>query len=327
MHPISPRTNPIARGRRTTGMGRAAAEQPPAAGDRSARPARRRAVRAVAALAVVVGAVALALLPGDRVDRSTPLERTLAASSVADAQPPTVETVQALAAELGDIAGEGYDQPIDPDRVASVVTVPGDYEVLGRLEIPAIGVDAEIGNGVDPITLDRGPGHWIGTPVAGSAWQRRHLRPPDDSHRAFPRSGPAERRRRDQRPDDVRQGDDVSGHRGGRGPGRGLHGRGAGPAGRPPDRELTLFACHPEGSLTHRIVVTRDRRRHRFLSRSTRREELATQRPRRRHHRVDVGTRHDQREATSMFEPTTGSPTQAGPRGRAGQARSSAAAR
>jgi sortase A len=199
--------------------------------------------------------VAIALLPGGGVDRRTPLERTLAASSVADAHPPTVETVQALATELGDIAGEGYDQPIDPDRVASVVTVPGDYEVLGRLEIPTIAVDTEIGNGVDPVTLGLGPGHWTGTPAPGrpgnaviSGHRTTHTAPfrdldqlsAGDAIRVLTQSGgtttylvtevvvvPVE----DYTAEVLAQPDD------------------------PADRELTLFACHPEGSLTHRIVV------------------------------------------------------------------------
>lgn len=212
-------------------------------------------MRAVAALAVVVGAVAIALLPGRSVDRSTPLERMLAASSVPDAQPPTVETVQALATELSDIAGEGYDQPIDPERVASVVTVPGDYQVLGRLQIPAIGVDAEIGNGVDPVTLDRGPGHWTGTPAPG--------RPGNavvSGHRTT-RTAPF----RDL--DQLSAGDEIRVlmHSGGATtylvtevvvvPVEDYTAEVLAQPDDPSDRELTLFACHPEGSLTHRIVV------------------------------------------------------------------------
>jgi sortase A len=204
-------------------------------------------------LAALLGATALALVPGWGVDDpSTPLERVLGAAATAEDQRPTLETVQDLAAQLSDTSG---DQPIDPERVSSVVTTPGPYQVLGRLQIPAIDLDVEVGNGVDPDTLVLGPGHWTGTPMPGqvgnavvSGHRTTHTAPFREI-------------------DELTEGDEV---------------RITTQAGvsttyvvtevvvvpvedyanevlaQPEDgavRGLTLFACHPEGSLTHRIVV------------------------------------------------------------------------
>ncbi|TDE92827.1 class E sortase [Occultella glacieicola] len=163
-----------------------------------------------------------------------------------------METVQGLAAELSDTTG---DQPVDPDRVAAVVTSPGPFVALGRLQIPAIGLDVEVGNGVDPNTLTLGPGHWPGTPLPGrpgnavlSGHRTTHTAPFRDL-------------------DEMVEGDRITVST---------------PTGTattfvvtevllvgvaeytnevlaqpedPSARELTLFACHPEGRLTHRIVV------------------------------------------------------------------------
>lgn len=175
----------------------------------------------------------------------------LDAAATGEEQRPTIETVQALATQLGETSG---DQPIDPERLSSVITSPGPYQVLGQLEIPAIGLDVELGNGVDPDTLALGPGHWTGTPMPGqvgnavvSGHRTTHTAPFQEL-------------------DQLAEGDEITVST---------------PAGsitylvtevlvvpvadytsevlaQPEDssiRELTLFACHPEGSLTHRIVV------------------------------------------------------------------------
>lgn len=210
--------------------------------------------RAVVGLVVALAAVALALLPGRQTDPTSRVERTIAAASVADQQPPTLQTVQDLASDLGAAAGDGYDQPIDPDRVAAVVTSPGEYQVLGELQIPAIGLDVEIGNGVDPVTLEQGPGHWTGTPMLGepgnavlSGHRTTHTAPFRDLDR-------------------LSAGDEISVTISGRTVTYAVDEIVIVPAAdytaevltQPTDpdvRELTLFACHPEGELTHRIVV------------------------------------------------------------------------
>lgn len=209
---------------------------------------------AAVGLVVALAAVALALLPGRHAEQTSRVERTIAAASVADQRPPTLQTVQQLATELNDSAGDGYDQPIDPDRVASVVTSPGDYQALGELQIPAIGLDVEIGNGVDPITLEQGPGHWTGTPMPGepgnavlSGHRTTHTAPFRDLDR-------------------LGAGDEITVTISGRTVTYAVDEVLIVPVAdytaevltQPTDpelRELTLFACHPEGELTHRIVV------------------------------------------------------------------------
>jgi sortase A len=208
--------------------------------------------------AAVVVAVAIALAPGLRPEpeaASGPgetLQRALDGDGSTEAQPPTFETVQQLAAQLNEAAG---DQPIEAEMLDSVVTSPGPFQSLGELSIPAIGLDVELGNGVDPVTLERGPGHWTGTPMPGqvgnavvSGHRTTHTAPFREL-------------------DELAEGDEI------------VVESTAGSSttftvtevlvvpvedytsvvlAQPEDpdaRELTLFACHPEGSLTHRIVV------------------------------------------------------------------------
>lgn len=52
--------------------------------------------------------------------------------------------------------------PADPEAEEPEV-------VLGRIELPTIGVDAVLYEGVRIPTLDRGPGHWPGTAMPGQA--------------------------------------------------------------------------------------------------------------------------------------------------------------
>ena len=81
---------------------------------------------------------------------------------------PTDETVERLGKK---VAGqeEAYDLPVDRAEVEGVSTEPGPYEKLGRIAIPRIGLDVAFGEGVFAETLERGPGHWPGTPMPGRA--------------------------------------------------------------------------------------------------------------------------------------------------------------
>jgi sortase A len=212
--------------------------------------------RVVAGVAVAVGAVALVVLPGLGDDPLTSgpgsLERLLDSHESSGAQRPTLETVQGLAAELSDTSG---DQPIDPDRVSAVMTSPGPYAVLAQLQIPAIGLDVEVGNGVDPDTLALGPGHWPGTPVPGRVGNAVL-----SGHRTT-HSAPFREL------DELTAGDEITVSTQ---PGVTttyvvtevlvvpVEEYTSEVLAQPEDgsvRELTLFACHPEGSLSHRIVV------------------------------------------------------------------------
>jgi sortase A len=61
------------------------------------------------------------------------------------------------------------DDPIYGGLTAPVASVPSTefMTVLGRLQIPAIGLDETMYEGVSASALQRGPGHWPGTPLPG----------------------------------------------------------------------------------------------------------------------------------------------------------------
>jgi sortase A len=149
----------------------------------------------------------------------------------------------------------GYDVPVSPKELAAVPTKPGPYRKLGRLEIPSLSLSVSYGGGVFAETLDKGPGHWPGTPAPGSSGnavisghRNTHTRPfkeldeldPGDKIiTSYEDRSPVtfevvkttivpEAVYRDfvlRQPTDARA------------------------------RELTLFACHPEGNPVFRIVV------------------------------------------------------------------------
>ncbi|WP_161606304.1 sortase [Microlunatus speluncae] len=173
---------------------------------------------------------------------------------------PTSEDVRRLAEEIRAGASAGYDLPVDPREVSSVQTDPGEYRRLGRIEIPSIGLSATFGEGVYGEPLERGPGHWPGTPMPGglgnsviSGHRNTHTQPfkeidrlaegdriettlkggkttvftvvetaivPEDEYKDFV----------------LKQPDDDT------------------------DRQVTLFACHPEGNPIFRIVVRAEQR-------------------------------------------------------------------
>lgn len=170
--------------------------------------------------------------------------------------PPTFDDVLRIRDELRADAAANQDYPIDEATLASVVTAPGAYTPLGRIRFPTTGLDVEFAGGVQPSVLERGPGHWPGTAVPGqvgnavlSGHRTTYTHPfadldlldagdpvtvrptgaavptvyrvtettivPEAEYVAFVLRQPAD----------------------------------------PTVRELTLFACHPKGQRTHRIVV------------------------------------------------------------------------
>jgi sortase A len=76
---------------------------------------------------------------------------------------PTERTVRGVAAA----ARAGYDVPVPAGVAAKVRTTPGRYQPLGRIQITRIGLDVAFGEGVYAKALERGPGHWPGTPMPG----------------------------------------------------------------------------------------------------------------------------------------------------------------
>jgi len=148
------------------------------------------------------------------------------------------------------------DDPIGDQAAAlTPVEVPRDTIVpIGRVVIPRIGLDAEFASGVHAEVLERGPGHWPGTPLPGSAGNAVL-----SGHRTTwtaPFNGL----------DQLVPGDEVRVVTGGREVVFRVTGTTIVPEatytdtvlatpGDPAERTVTLFACHPKGSAQQRIVV------------------------------------------------------------------------
>ncbi|WP_219418933.1 sortase [Pseudonocardia nigra] len=189
----------------------------------------------------------------------TPDISTAPASGRADEQsqrePPSWDAVLRLRGELAASAANNPDYPIDPEQAALVATAPQAYTPLGRVTSPAIGLDAGYAAGVHPSVLERGPGLWPGTVSPGqpgnavlSGHRTTHTRPFADLDQLAP-GDPIVVTTNSGQPVTFRVTetaivleaeyvDFVL----------------ASPAD-PATRQLTLFACHPKGDRTHRIVV------------------------------------------------------------------------
>ncbi len=146
----------------------------------------------------------------------------------------------------------GADAPYVPrgDRaLVGALTQSLGFDV-GRVEIPAIGVDETIREGIDIGVINRGPAHWAGTAMPGqrgnvvlAGHRTTYSRPFHDLDRLQP-------------------GDDIwlTGIDGVRAQYEVAHTMIVEPtavwiADPTPAPIVTLFACHPKGSLAQRIVV------------------------------------------------------------------------
>ena len=125
---------------------------------------------------------------------------------------------------------------------------------IGHVSIPAIGVETDFFNGVDETTLMQGPGHWPGTPAPGQAGNAVL-----SGHRTTFTAPFNEL-------DGLLPGDQVVVDRAGQTTTYGVTGTTVVPeeeyvefvVQQPTDpavRQITLFACAPEGQRTHRVVV------------------------------------------------------------------------
>ncbi len=133
--------------------------------------------------------------------------------------------------------------PADPNAAVPIVT-------LGRLSVPRIGLDTPFYEGIWETVIDVGPGHWPGTAEPGgwgntviAGHRSTHGQPfrhldllvSGDQIVVTTASGTftyAVTGSRVVEPDEVSIADQRAG------------------------RKITLFACHPPGSATHRFVVT-----------------------------------------------------------------------
>lgn len=183
--------------------------------------------------------------PSDRGAPSTEPSSRGTPTTVAGSQEPSTATAPTTTTNLPELLPIPIDPPLD-------VYGPEPRIELGRIEIPAIGIDSVLYQGIRLTTLDRGPGHWpgsaepgqIGNSVIGGHRTARNA--------VFRYIG------------DLQPGDEiiyttatgrhvyrVSGHR----------------VVAPeeiwiieptPTATTTLFACHPPGSVTQRIAVFAD---------------------------------------------------------------------
>lgn len=167
---------------------------------------------------------------------------------------PVPVTTKQLTTGVG-AASAGYDLPVSAKTVAAVRTTPGKYHQVGRLQIPRLGLNVAIGEGVYADTLLRGPGHWPGTPMPGqdgntviSGHRNTHTHPfkylnlLKRGDKVITRIGsgdPVTYRVVDTTIVKQAQYKDF------------VLRQPADPAA----RSLTLFACHPEGNPVFRIVV------------------------------------------------------------------------
>ncbi len=139
---------------------------------------------------------------------------------------------------------------LDPSAPPADARAPVAVLPLGRIQIPKIGLDHEVYEGIWLTVIDEGPGHWPGTPLpggygnvvfAGHRVTQTHpfrdvdlLVPGDEIHFAMNDGTTATYRMTEQLivdPDALWIVDQA------------------------PGRTLTLFACHPKGSARQRIVI------------------------------------------------------------------------
>ena len=167
---------------------------------------------------------------------------------------PTDETVERLGKKVAD-QKEAYDLPVDRSEVKGVSTEPGPYAALGRIAIPRIGLDVVFGEGVFAETLDRGPAHWPGTPMPGRSGNSVVSGHRNTNTQPFKRI------------DELEPGDQITVTLDDRSkttfevqdttivPEREYREFVLRQPKAAKTRQLTIFACHPEGNPVYRIVV------------------------------------------------------------------------
>ncbi|MGH1502263.1 MAG: class E sortase [Acidimicrobiales bacterium] len=104
-------------------------------------------------------------------------ERQEAVAALLTTTVPTPTTAPTTAPDAGSTDQDGDAAPTSttappPPEVApelAEILMPDQGEVLGSIEIPAIGVEREIVEGTGRGDLQRGPGHYLGTPLPGQA--------------------------------------------------------------------------------------------------------------------------------------------------------------
>ncbi|CAA9259714.1 MAG: hypothetical protein AVDCRST_MAG83-2656 [uncultured Arthrobacter sp.] len=203
----------------------------------------------VLAALVVVGLV----IPG-LVNQSAQTAGT-APIAAGSREAPSFELVQRLREEFAAQAAANDDFPFDPALASLVATSPQEYTPLGRIAVPDVGLDVVYAAGVHPSVLEQGPGHWPGTVAPGqfgnavlSGHRTTFTRPFGDLDTLAPgaavtittvEGSPVTYRVTETLIVPEAEYRDVV----------------LAPPADPGARQLTLFACHPKGDRTQRIVV------------------------------------------------------------------------
>jgi LPXTG-site transpeptidase (sortase) family protein len=190
--------------------------------------------------------------PSSIISRATSQQPTPKTSASAPALPSS-GAIDAVNRAVAGSSG-AYDLPVSAD-VAGVKTTPGGYTSVGRIKIPSVGLDVPYGEGVYAKALEKGPGHWPGTPLPGevgnsvlSGHRNTHTQPFKELDRLH---------HGDKIVVSVGKGDPTTFR---------VDNTTIVPEAKfkdfvlrqpadPQTRQITLFACHPEGNPIYRIVV------------------------------------------------------------------------
>jgi sortase A len=210
--------------------------------------------------AAAAAIVAVSCSGGGGSSAPTTIDNPVAGVSVAPTtprtSPPTVATTTIPA--LADTIAPTPDTTVAPEQVATRLPQPiapppegsnDPVQLVGRIEIPKIGIDENMYEGIAMSTLDRGPGHWPGSALPGQAGNVVIA-----GHRVS-HSKPF------RHIDDLAEGDEVrftvndtvfsyevTGH-------EIVDPTAIRIVAQTPEPTATLFACHPPGSIAERYVV------------------------------------------------------------------------
>jgi sortase A len=198
----------------------------------------RRILLALLGLVLTADLVAVAIGPDQERATATPTSTTSTTSTTATTAttlPPTTTTTVAP-------PRKPVSAPHDPNAAEPIRTI-------GRIDIPKLGLSADLGEGISLRNIDRGPSHWPGTAMPGqngnvvvAGHRVTHTRPfrnidllvPGDEV-FFTVDGVRWRY--------VMTGSQV------------VTPRQTEIVAQTPDPQATLFACHPPGSARYRYVV------------------------------------------------------------------------
>lgn len=227
-------------------MGQVAApEQPTGAGSRSGRGARLTLVVLVVVIVIAMCGFAVARDGGSNSGQPVP------GAAIGDEARRFGATEPAPSLQL--VPQQATTTTTDPEPVPDALpadaNAPTPEVVLGRIEIPKIGVDVDLQEGVTLTAINRGPGHWPGTPPPGGVGNMVVAGHRTTFTQPF------------RRIDELVPGDHVVFHTSAGTQTYEVRGTiivpaaNIGIAAQSKAHTATLFACHPLNSSTERIVV------------------------------------------------------------------------